>query len=91
MDGLVTGMQLKFDLTNIHFHTPSEHAIDSTKYSAEGHFVHTLNTAYTSPTNFSLTKLAIGVMFDASSNVADPFIDTLNLTNYAVSDAFVSP
>jgi len=81
---LVTGLaakELKFNLSNIHFHTPSEHAFDSKLASIEAHFVHSLDTNYNNPGDIKLNKLVIGVLYNATVNVKNTFLESLGLAS----------
>ena len=91
VEGLVQGKQLKFFLSNIHFHTPSEHALESKQYSMEAHFVHSLDPTVNAPAlGLARTKLVIGVLFNANSRINSPFIESLKLKNASMVDINVT-
>lgn len=81
VEGLVPNRKLKFDLKNIHFHTPSEHAIDGQKESIEAHFVHaldeTLHREYAQ--NSELNRLVIGVLFNCTHKNENFFLKSLRI------------
>ena len=60
--GLIPGVELKYSLVNIHFHTLSEHTIDGKYYSIEMHMVHSLDKEFHHL--IDRTKLVIGVLFE---------------------------
>ena len=91
VDGIVPGTQLKFVLSNIHFHTPSEHTLESNRYSIEAHFVHSLDSSI-DPVAIGLnrTKMVIGVLFDATSQTMSQFLYSLNLHNSSIANIDVT-
>ncbi len=80
MDGLVENKTLKFELVNIHFHTPSEHSFDGKKRQIEGHFVHRLASSM----GGDLTMLVIGVMFNSTTGRESSFLKSLKLKDLSV-------
>jgi len=82
VDNLIPGKQLKFNLVNIHAHTPSEHLLESIRNSIEIHFVHSLDSSFNA-TELGLdrTKLVIGVLFDATVRTKSEFIESMNLND----------
>ncbi len=67
--------EIKFGVTTarlkqIHFHSPSEHFIDSTERKAEFHFVHDITAPLKGDKDFHMrepsTKIVFGVFFDQS-------------------------
>lgn len=85
VEGLIDGQRLVYHLTNIHFHTESEHTVNNKHFPIEMHMVHSLDDDYTKYT--AHTKLVIGVFFtDEEANSEDNSlleafkIDTLEVT-----------
>lgn len=70
-----TGETNNWYLKQFHFHTKSEHTIDSVQYDLEVHFVH-FNTDDDNWTN----ALVLGVIFDASQDIADPLLEQFDWT-----------
>ena len=71
---------LKYTVANIHFHTRSEHVVrcGGTLYSdMEMHIVHSLSTDTTVVSNYTQTKLVIGVLFDSGAPNGSEFISQL--------------
>lgn len=85
--GLISGQTLKFNLANIHCHTPSEHTIDGVQYSMECHFVHSLDTNYSGGSGNNYNKLVIGVFYDATKGQQNTFIDGMGLQNFTVKQS----
>eukprot|EP00831_Metopus_contortus_P017872 TRINITY_DN17574_c0_g1_i1.p1 TRINITY_DN17574_c0_g1~~TRINITY_DN17574_c0_g1_i1.p1 ORF type:complete len:261 (-),score=25.33 TRINITY_DN17574_c0_g1_i1:138-890(-) len=72
---------LYFVLENVHFHTPAEHTLSSTRHSIEGHFVHRLVGRRKKRLDFAshLTRMVIAVVWDSSLNEASSFLTSLNI------------
>ncbi len=62
----ITVDDIRFDLLQFHFHSPSEHEINSQSYALEGHFVHKDKDG---------NLAVVGVMFEEGA--ANPVIDFL--------------
>ena len=82
VDGLVSGTQLRFILTNIQFHTHSEHTINGTIYPLEMYLTHAISREYVHQTN--LTKLIINVLFDTKYDEESPLIKQLGIEKLEV-------
>lgn len=63
-ESYVEFQQEKFYLTDIHFHTPSEHTLDETHYPVEFHLVHM---------NASGENLVVGCLFTFTTNQQNKF------------------
>lgn len=69
LDGnYVTINNKRYDLVQIHFHTPSEHHVNDKAYPLEAHLVHK---------NKKGNRVVISILFEAKGNQADPFIQAL--------------
>lgn len=63
----VEGMNKKFDLLQLHFHSPSEHVVDGKSYPLEGHFVHSNGD----------DLAVVGVFFDDETDEANEQLQVL--------------
>jgi len=75
--GLVPNTKLKYSLINIKFITPTEHTIDSTRYSLEVQLEHTLHREYYELTK--LTKFTISILFTDKNDYESDFLKNLQL------------
>lgn len=85
MDGLIKGVTLTYKLSNIHFHTGSEHTVNKHRYPVEMHMVHSLDDKFKSLTKYE--KLVIGVFFtnEDADGYENPLLAAFNLNTLKVN------
>jgi carbonic anhydrase len=79
------GVMYKYKLIDVHLHTKSEHRIDGKTYDLEVHLYHLkdrdhlLTQKTRDPHDEPNDILVVGMLFDASLDIADPILEKMNL------------
>ncbi len=78
----LNGQSLEYHGEEFHFHAPAEHTFTGKQHDLEMHMVHSLVRG---PAEYKYSKLAVGILFDASRDQESPFISSLNVESLAPS------
>jgi carbonic anhydrase len=76
-------MTVTYSLSNIHFHTKSEHTVDGKQYAIEMHMVHSIDEEYKNLTTYE--KLVIGVFFVNEEGKENPLLKAFKLDSLRVA------
>ena len=77
---MLKDIDLKYNLVNIHFHTPSEHSLNGKKFSIEGQFVHSVDSVHeVNAKGDAMKTLILSVFYDIEENNENRFINDLGI------------
>lgn len=75
----IPGHKLVYSVKQFHFHRPTEHTFQGKYYDIEMHIVHVLESG--APKDYQFNRAVVGIVFDSSKDIPNPFLDSLKHNN----------